>query len=80
MALVPKDLLEQLADLEKMFTLSTEKLMTITDHFVTQLEKGSCCRDLVNCRIVQRRREHCSSTMGRSLTVANASRLGDGIS
>lgn len=40
MALVPKDLLEQIADLEKLFTVPTDKLITITDHFVEELEKG----------------------------------------
>jgi hexokinase len=40
MALVPKDLLEQIADLERLFTVPTEKLITITDRFVDELEKG----------------------------------------
>jgi hexokinase len=41
MALVPKDLLEQIADLEKLFTVPTEKLLTVTDRFVSELEKGT---------------------------------------
>jgi hexokinase len=40
MALVPKDLLEQIADLERLFIVPTEKLITITDHFVNELERG----------------------------------------
>jgi hexokinase len=40
MALVPKDLLEQIAELEQFFTVDTDKLITITDHFVGELEKG----------------------------------------
>jgi hexokinase len=40
MALVPKDLLEQIADLERLFTVPKEKLITITDRFVDELEKG----------------------------------------
>jgi hexokinase len=39
-AIVPGDLLEQIADLEKLFTVSREKLIAITDRFVTELEKG----------------------------------------
>ena len=77
---MPKDLLEQIADLEKLFTVPTEKLMTITDHFVSELEKGITCLEFVNGRVVKRRRQYCSSTIVRSLTVAYASCLGDGIS
>lgn len=40
MALVPKDLLEQIADLEKLFTVGTDKLNSITDRFVSELTKG----------------------------------------
>jgi len=40
MALVPKDLLEQISDLEKLFTVPTEKLLSVTDRFVSELEKG----------------------------------------
>jgi hexokinase len=40
MANVPKDLLEQIADLERLFTVGTEKLITITDQFVKELYKG----------------------------------------
>ena len=42
LANVPVDLLERVADLEKLFTVSTERLISITDHFVAELEKGTC--------------------------------------
>jgi len=41
MALVPKDLLEQIADLEKLFIVTRSKLIEISDHFVSELEKGA---------------------------------------
>lgn len=37
---VPKDLMEQIAVLEERFTVSKEMLKKITDHFVSELEKG----------------------------------------
>lgn len=37
---VPRDLLEQITQLENLFTVDTEKLKKITDHFVTELDKG----------------------------------------
>jgi hexokinase len=40
MALVPKDLLGQVAELEQLFTVPTDKLITITDRFVGELTKG----------------------------------------
>ncbi|KAI0394847.1 hexokinase [Xylariaceae sp. FL0594] len=40
MADVPKDLLDQIAILEKAFTVDTKKLKEITKHFVSELEKG----------------------------------------
>ena len=40
MALVPKDLLEQIADLEKLFIVTKDKLIEISDHFVLELDKG----------------------------------------
>jgi len=40
MALVPKDLLEQIQELERLFTIPKEKLITISDHFVKELDKG----------------------------------------
>jgi len=40
MALVPKDLMEHIAELERLFTISTEKMNSIVDRFVTELEKG----------------------------------------
>ncbi|KAH7419708.1 hexokinase-domain-containing protein [Cadophora sp. MPI-SDFR-AT-0126] len=40
MADVPKDLLQEIERLERMFTVPTEKLKQITHHFVKELEKG----------------------------------------
>lgn len=40
MADVPKDLLEEIKRLEEMFTVDTQKLKEITDHFVSELTKG----------------------------------------
>lgn len=37
---VPRDLLEQIAQLEKLLTVETTKLCEIVDHFVKELEKG----------------------------------------
>lgn len=38
---VPKDLLEQVRRLEELFTVPAEKLKEITNHFVSELTKGS---------------------------------------
>jgi len=40
MANLPNDLSEQIQDLERLFTVSREKLISITDHFVQELIKG----------------------------------------
>lgn len=40
MALVPKDLLEQIQELERLFSVSKEKLISISDHFAKELNKG----------------------------------------
>ncbi|KAI1843322.1 hypothetical protein JX266_010496 [Neoarthrinium moseri] len=40
MADVPKDLLQEIKKLEEQFTVDTSKLKQISDHFVTELEKG----------------------------------------
>ncbi|KAJ9142205.1 Phosphotransferase [Pleurostoma richardsiae] len=40
MADVPKDLLQEIKQLEEIFTVPREKLKQITDHFVKELEKG----------------------------------------
>ena len=37
---VPKDLVEQIKRLEELFSVDTAKLKHITDHFVSELEKG----------------------------------------
>lgn len=47
MADVPKDLLEEIERLKQMFTVPTEKLKEITDHFVGELEKGQLCSELL---------------------------------
>ena len=51
MADVPKDLLEQIQELEKLFTVDTVKLKEVRDHFVKELEKGKSpmvCRPMVS--------------------------------
>ena len=40
MADVPKDLLEQIKELERIFTVDKAKLKEITDHFGDELAKG----------------------------------------
>ena len=40
MADVPKDLLEQIKELEKLFTVDQAKLKEVTTRFVKELEKG----------------------------------------
>ncbi|KAF7558315.1 hypothetical protein G7046_g5834 [Stylonectria norvegica] len=40
MADVPKDLIAEIKKLEALFTVKTDKLKEITDHFVTELAKG----------------------------------------
>lgn len=37
---VPKDILGQIQELERIFTVDQAKLKEITDHFVKELEKG----------------------------------------
>ena len=37
---VPKNLLEQIKELERLFTVDQAKLKEITNHFVKELEKG----------------------------------------
>ena len=43
MADVPKDLLEQIKELERLFTVDAAKLKEVMNHFVKELEKGSSC-------------------------------------
>jgi len=40
MADIPQNLLEQIKELESLFTVDKAKLKEITDHFVTELAKG----------------------------------------
>ena len=40
MADMPRDLKEQMDKLESLFVVPTAKLKEISDHFVTELEKG----------------------------------------
>lgn len=40
MADVPKDLLQQIKELEDLFVVDQTKLKQIVDHFVKELEKG----------------------------------------
>lgn len=40
MADVPQNLLEQIKELERLFTVDQQKLKEITEHFVKELTKG----------------------------------------
>lgn len=42
---VPQGLRREIEQLERQFSVDTEKLKLITDHFVTELDKGlwQCC-------------------------------------
>ena len=46
MADVPKDLLDQIKELERLFTVDKAKLKEVTNHFVKELEKGKSYRCL----------------------------------
>ena len=37
---MPKDLLEQIKELERLFTVECSKLKEVMNHFVKELEKG----------------------------------------
>ena len=40
MADVPKDLLQEIKRLEELFTVDTAMLKKVTDHFISELDKG----------------------------------------
>ena len=40
MADVPKELMQQIENFEKIFTVPTETLQAVTKHFISELEKG----------------------------------------
>lgn len=50
MADVPQDLLEQIQELEKLFTVDKAKLKEVTEHFVKELTKGKFCMEPVEMR------------------------------
>lgn len=53
MADVPKDLLEQIKELERLFTVDQPKLKEVTDHFVKELEKGKSISEAsVRCLVL----------------------------
>ena len=41
LALVTPDVLDHIHNFENLFTVTPEKLRSITDHFVNELEKGT---------------------------------------
>lgn len=41
MADIPKDLLDQIKELERLFTVDKAKLKEVTDRFVKELERGT---------------------------------------
>jgi predicted transcriptional regulator len=67
MADVPQDLLEEIKELERLFTVDQAKLQEITEHFVKELEKGKfialtiCYKIKADSllRSQSRRRKHC---------------------
>jgi hypothetical protein len=79
MALVPKDLLEQIADLEKSFTVPAEKLRTIVERFAKELDKGNRLGGSANERIICAWGEHCTSQLFVKINAAYASCVGIGI-
>lgn len=50
MADVPQDLLEQIQELEKLFTVDQAKLKEVTEHFVKELTKGKFWEESVGIR------------------------------
>lgn len=40
---IPKDLLDEVRRLEELFTVDQKKLKSITEHFITELAKGTVC-------------------------------------
>jgi hexokinase len=51
MADVPNDLLEQIKELERLFTVDQAKLKKITEKFVKELEKGTADSPIRTSRI-----------------------------
>lgn len=51
MADVPQDLLEQIQELERLFTVDQTKLKEVTEHFVKELTKGECSMNLAKIQI-----------------------------
>lgn len=43
---IPKDLLEQIRYIEELFTVDATKLKAISDHFVSELAKGTIIHSL----------------------------------
>ncbi len=43
MADVPKELLDEIKELERLFTVDQIKLREVTEHFIKELEKGKSC-------------------------------------
>ena len=50
MADVPRDLLQEIKRLEELFTVPTEKLKEITDHFVSELARGNVSMPKAICQ------------------------------
>lgn len=55
MADIPEDLLEQIKELERLFTVDQPKLKEITSHFVNELTKGEHSSDMFwGCALLTR--------------------------
>ena len=50
---MPEDLLEQMRYIEEIFTVDTAKLKAISEHFVSELAKGTVCRPLTPMELVR---------------------------
>ena len=46
---IPKSLTAEIKSLEEQLTVGPEKLKAISDHFVKELEKGTCTLGLETC-------------------------------
>lgn len=55
MADVPKDLLQEIERLERLFSVPKEKLKAITEHFISELTKGDSTALLIveNAHVLQ---------------------------
>ena len=77
---MPKDLSAQITELERVFTVDQERLKQITDHFVSELERGMHCVGVTHApsqfltatfRVEHRGRHDCQFELETLLHTAN---------